>query len=536
VRPLVLAVAVPILWNVVPTVAVSQQLPFGDVPPGVVTPSYGCAAAGHDEASRRRCLIAELRYVDRNLNQRYHDLRRALPTGEALALQTTQRQWLRQRDAGCGLDARPRDRERWVGYLATSEGRASCVLRMTATRAAELESLQSQLGQPLVVAEVVPPGKPPAPTSGEVGGAGDADVIRSAQARRSGRHYFEVTVDHGLIRDKLQASLVARVSDGVSWVGASYDIRPQDMVLKLEGGSSVVIDGGNLGDIRLPKVVIGVAADLDAGRLYRHSDGAWLGGAAPGSPHGDALRPMAEFRAELSSTVPLKPLIEQGIVTVNFGDAPFLHQPAGYAGFDATGTPVVLPPAPAAPALVAPRDYVAGTSQQQWIRRYWEWVRSFSREESPTVDTTGYRCGAGQSGPVWFLTGSREPKSLRRECEVPAGKVLLVPIVNTLAQANPGVPVTCEQLLVSLRRFAAGVTDLRLKVNGVAVEGPERFLRDTGCFRLRDASSGHDGMAAGTGYWVFIKPLGKGRHELEFGGRFTTHVFHQDISYVLYVR
>jgi len=108
--------------------------------------------------------------------------------------------------------------------------------------------------------------------------------------------------------------------------------------------------------------------------------------------------------------------------------------------------------------------------------------------------------------------------------------------VNTLAQVRPGASRTCEQLLVTLHQAATGVIDLRLKVNGAALDRPERFLLETGCFTLRDATSGQTGPAVGNGYWVFIRPLPKGRHELEFGAAFTTHDFRQNITYVLHVR
>ena len=113
---------------------------------------------------------------------------------------------------------------------------------------------------------------------------------------------------------------------------------------------------------------------------------------------------------------------------------------------------------------------------------------------------------------------------------------MLVPVVNTLAQANPGAELGCDKLLVSLRQFSAGVADLHLKLNALALDKPQRFLFGTGCFTLREGSSGQDGLAAGTGYWIFIKPLKKGRHEIEFGGRVTTHYFKQDIRYVMYAR
>jgi len=232
----------------------------------------------------------------------------------------------------------------------------------------------------------------------------------------------------------------------------------------------------------------------------------------------------------------LPPLLSRRIVSVNFGDVPFERRPpAGYIGFDTPDVDADAGPMSRA-SLYAPGELVAGESQQRWIQRYWEWVRSFLAGESPSGDTNGYRCGAGQWGPVWFVTGSTESARIVRECEVPAGKILLVPIVNTLAQLSPGASVPCDQVLAGLRRFSADVGGLRLRIDGVAVNDPQRLLRETGCFNLRDASRGGIGLAAGTGYWAFIKPLKHGTHKIDFGGTFRLDDFRQDIVYVLYVR
>jgi hypothetical protein len=207
----------------------------------------------------------------------------------------------------------------------------------------------------------------------------------------------------------------------------------------------------------------------------------------------------------------------------------------GYRGFDAPDAEAATSSGPPL-EVFAPGEPIAGEPPAQWIQRYWEWVRSFGAKENPSADTTGFRCGAGQSGPVWFLTGSNAPAALRRECEVPEGKIILLPIINALVQASPGADAGCDRLLISLRQFSAGVSDLRLRINGTSVDRPERYGASTGCFSLRDAANGHTGLAAGSGYWIFLKALPRGHHELQFGARHPPTNFEQNITYVLHVR
>jgi hypothetical protein len=137
---------------------------------------------------------------------------------------------------------------------------------------------------------------------------------------------------------------------------------------------------------------------------------------------------------------------------------------------------------------------------------------------------------------VWFLTGSESTTPVVRTCEIPAGVHVLVPIMNVLAQPSPGRTVACEELTQTLKGFGSEVADLRLKVDGVALQSPILYRTATGCFELNDISRALKGMAAGDGYWIFVKPLPPGRHEIAFGGKYIGDGFTQDIKYLINVR
>jgi len=46
--------------------------------------------------------------------------------------------------------------------------------------------------------------------------------------------------------------------------------------------------------------------------------------------------------------------------------------------------------------IVLPALDVAGVSQAEWSKRWWQWASAFPREESPVSDRTGARCAAAQ--------------------------------------------------------------------------------------------------------------------------------------------
>ncbi len=479
--------------------------------------------------SETTCLAEELKRTDDEINSVYQKVMKGLDPAGRKNLRDQQRAWLKSRDASCSLSSRLSDRTDWIAYLLADNARAVCVVRFTKERLAqlvELEKGETESRPPKIEATIKP-------------SRSNLDYMKaSLEGHEKGKWYFEVQIDHGKVPRDLEASLFIGVHGGESTFGTMYHIRPQDLVLNMGKGDSITIVGGNLGDgIRLPKVTIGMAADLDNGKLYVRRGGEWRNG-VPGSSRGIDVKLGRPYKAGITSSVPLASLIAQDVVAVNFGDKPFADAvPDGYAVFDislnaSTRAPVRL----ATVEVVPPGSSVAAQPPAYWLQKYWEWSRSVAADQKPSADQSGAHCADRQSGPVWFLTGSESAAPVVRSCEIPVGMHVLVPIMNVLAQPSPGRTVACEELTQTLKSFGSEVADLRLMVDGVALQSPTLYRTATGCFELNDISRELKGMAAGDGYWIFLKPLPPGRHEIAFGGKYMGDGFTQDIKYLINVR
>jgi hypothetical protein len=68
-----------------------------------------------------------------------------------------------------------------------------------------------------------------------------------------------------------------------------------------------------------------------------------------------------------------------------------------------------------------------------------QWVLSIPTPVNPLLDTTGAHCMVGQRGAVWFLTGTSFGGSVTRVCDVPEGKPLFFPVVNSVNINSPNV-------------------------------------------------------------------------------------------------
>ena len=183
------------------------------------------------------------------------------------------------------------------------------------------------------------------------------------------------------------------------------------------------------------------------------------------------------------------------------------------------------------PGVVPPNAKPYGLTYGEWGARWWQWVFSLPTPVNPLYDTTGANAAAGQHGPVWFLAGTFTggDASVARTVTIPAGKALLIPIVNvegSLAdtpqvKTYPEVVALCEQ-------FMDSVTIADLTVDGRLMRiGPNTRYR-TGLVESWYTLPEDNilGLAPGTyapvaydGYYAMLKPLSVGRHVIKIHGR-----------------
>ncbi|MEV7544432.1 hypothetical protein [Streptomyces sp. NPDC089915] len=85
--------------------------------------------------------------------------------------------------------------------------------------------------------------------------------------------------------------------------------------------------------------------------------------------------------------------------------------------------------------------------------RWWKWVLSAPQEENPVADSTGAYAGRRQPGDLWFLAGTYGGRVVRR-CEVPTGRPLFFPVLNT---RRPAVPFLTKPWRLETTRASAAL-------------------------------------------------------------------------------
>jgi hypothetical protein len=195
-----------------------------------------------------------------------------------------------------------------------------------------------------------------------------------------------------------------------------------------------------------------------------------------------------------------------------------------------------------AAGAIGPEAPVGGMNYSEWSARWWQWNVSLpvdtdpedpDTNQNPLYDGADCKNGAnGQFGPVWFLTASFT--GAERTCDVPAGKFLFFPLVNTecsTLEPDPWHGDNEEELRSCATSFVLSAPFAI--IDGVAVRNLERrYLVVSPMYTVAlppgnwwgvdpCTPDGGSAQSVSNGYWLMLAPLSPGEHTIQFGGTIT---------------
>jgi hypothetical protein len=176
-------------------------------------------------------------------------------------------------------------------------------------------------------------------------------------------------------------------------------------------------------------------------------------------------------------------------------------------------------------SLIYPPDSSPyGLTYGEWTAEWWKWFISIPTETNPINDPSGERCAEQQEGSVWFLVGSGGGKA-ERSCTIPAGKAIFLPAITVECSYAEDQSLQTED---DLRKCAKDDQDKVQRVfatiNGEELPSDQVYRVQSPIFNVTFGSdnvfSAPEGpsMSASDGFWVFLKPLPLGNHEIHVGG------------------
>jgi hypothetical protein len=175
------------------------------------------------------------------------------------------------------------------------------------------------------------------------------------------------------------------------------------------------------------------------------------------------------------------------------------------------------------PAIFPPGSSPYNLTYGEWTAKWWQWAHSIPTANNPQLDQTGKDCAQAQNqtGPVWFLAGTGGG-SAERTCTIPAGKAILIPIVNVVYVRDAGE--TKEEMLAAAKEYIDKVTTLEASVDGTPLQNLSNYRIQSPFFNDTLPKDNLAGDPEGTylevadGYWVFLEPLPPGQHEIRLHG------------------
>lgn len=231
------------------------------------------------------------------------------------------------------------------------------------------------------------------------------------------------------------------------------------------------------------------------------------------------------------------------------------------------------------PGILPPNSRPGGLTYGEWNAKWWQWAYSMPVNAHPLFDTAD--CSQGQSGNVWFLgstfaTEKNEPNgdvsaTANRQCIIPPGKMLFIPIANVEGSVAEGNGPTEAEL----RDYANGIMDhaieLSAEIDGRPVKNLETYkaspykapsplftfgpLPDNNVLQylypadeypdMQDSiKEGATSDSVANGICLMLAPFSVGKHTIHFKGtfKFTQEpdgfdlVFKQDVNYHITVK
>ena len=169
-----------------------------------------------------------------------------------------------------------------------------------------------------------------------------------------------------------------------------------------------------------------------------------------------------------------------------------------------------------------------GKTWEQWAAEWCSWLLSMPKVNHPNLDATGRLCNLNQnSSDVWFLAGTfGNDVPVRRTCRIPKERSILYAIIEKEDSFAEDKDLSRESELADrARKFIDNISSIFTKIDGELVENIEEYRVQSDFFDLEfpndpvynDVVPGLT-RAVCNGYWMLVKPLSKGPHEISFGG------------------
>src|SRR5215208_1058506 len=160
-------------------------------------------------------------------------------------------------------------------------------------------------------------------------------------------------------------------------------------------------------------------------------------------------------------------------------------------------------------------------------KNFWKWILEIPANVSPVNDPTGEKCANGQSNSnssVFYLSFNNGGLS-ERTCKVPAGKGLLIPIMQVEFSEKEVPNASIEDLRRTATKDQDSVNSLYLEIGDKEYKYDDlvKYRTQTDVFEVVFPDKGIFGVieggvskVIGDGFYIITEPLTQGNYSVHF--------------------
>ena len=164
-----------------------------------------------------------------------------------------------------------------------------------------------------------------------------------------------------------------------------------------------------------------------------------------------------------------------------------------------------------------------GTPYADWIKKWWQWNVSVPKAEHPQTNPKTV-CATKVSGQVSFLVQELSKVLQHYSCTIPAKNAIMVPISTGSCTSIEAHSTKLADLVNCASNGDQHLT-FKATLDGVRLNNLENNYATTNIFNMTIPNDNYEFLKGGTyptgagGYFVFLKPLPAGEHNLQCNGK-----------------
>ena len=175
--------------------------------------------------------------------------------------------------------------------------------------------------------------------------------------------------------------------------------------------------------------------------------------------------------------------------------------------------------------------------------KWWQWLTSIPKETNPSLDSSGEYSAENQDETnVWFLAGTFGGL-VERRCTIPSGKAILMPVINyECSFADEPLINTDIELERKCKHEIDDIKNISVRIDELDFEDISYYRICSSLFVVNLKNDNILGVAAGftkmisDGYWIFLKPLEVGNHQINSFGSCRSGKIRIGTTYRLHIR